>query len=315
MRNYPSYLVHYASPYYDPVKAHQYYMDHRKLKGRKKASEITNTLPEQGQLTPRTSEYYVKRMKELKEEEARKKQETASSQKVNSSKQPVSNEVTSETSSSTTKKRGTLNEKGQAAKKELRERINAERDSRLSAEDSNRNSRLSSEDAFKESQLNSAKTTKEQTVSANKTSLEQAKTQRQKEIKNHVLETRNKVNILAEKIRYGNLSTEEKKSIIREINDLYDENAKKRAELDNAFLNKSAQISTNISNAKTKYSNDTNSIRETSKNNKTAIREESKNTKTAIREESKNKYNEELDKIYSKSEYLKPSKSKRKRSS
>lgn len=28
------YLIHYASPYYDPVKAHEYYMEHRQLKGR-----------------------------------------------------------------------------------------------------------------------------------------------------------------------------------------------------------------------------------------------------------------------------------------
>ena len=27
-------LYHYASPYYDPVKAHEYYMEHRELKGR-----------------------------------------------------------------------------------------------------------------------------------------------------------------------------------------------------------------------------------------------------------------------------------------
>lgn len=31
-------LAHYASPYYDPVKAHEYYMRHRKLKGRRKGS-------------------------------------------------------------------------------------------------------------------------------------------------------------------------------------------------------------------------------------------------------------------------------------
>jgi len=31
-------LVHYASPYYDPVYAHEYYMAHRKLKGRQKTS-------------------------------------------------------------------------------------------------------------------------------------------------------------------------------------------------------------------------------------------------------------------------------------
>lgn len=28
------YLIHYASPYYDPVKAHEYYEEHKKLKGR-----------------------------------------------------------------------------------------------------------------------------------------------------------------------------------------------------------------------------------------------------------------------------------------
>lgn len=31
----PDQLLHYASPYYDPVKAHEYYMRHRKLKGRR----------------------------------------------------------------------------------------------------------------------------------------------------------------------------------------------------------------------------------------------------------------------------------------
>ena len=29
-----NYLIHYASPYYDPVKAHEYYEAHKKLKGR-----------------------------------------------------------------------------------------------------------------------------------------------------------------------------------------------------------------------------------------------------------------------------------------
>ena len=33
-------LEHYASPYYDPVKAHEYYEAHKKLKGRKKTSDL-----------------------------------------------------------------------------------------------------------------------------------------------------------------------------------------------------------------------------------------------------------------------------------
>lgn len=37
------YLEHYASPYYDPVKAHEYYMAHRKLKGRRSSSKLNET--------------------------------------------------------------------------------------------------------------------------------------------------------------------------------------------------------------------------------------------------------------------------------
>lgn len=35
-------LVHYASPYYDPVKAHEYYMKNRELKGRKPSTSDLN---------------------------------------------------------------------------------------------------------------------------------------------------------------------------------------------------------------------------------------------------------------------------------
>ena len=35
------YLQHYASEYYDPVKAHEYYMQHRKLKGRRPAKNLS----------------------------------------------------------------------------------------------------------------------------------------------------------------------------------------------------------------------------------------------------------------------------------
>lgn len=43
MINGPSFLVHYASPYYDPEKAHEYYEEHKKLKGRREG-----TLNEEG---------------------------------------------------------------------------------------------------------------------------------------------------------------------------------------------------------------------------------------------------------------------------
>ena len=34
-------LQHYASPYYDPVKAHEYYMRTRELKGRRSTMKLT----------------------------------------------------------------------------------------------------------------------------------------------------------------------------------------------------------------------------------------------------------------------------------
>ena len=42
-------LIHYASPYYDPVKAHEYYEQHKHLKGRKGSSKpSTSMLNEKG---------------------------------------------------------------------------------------------------------------------------------------------------------------------------------------------------------------------------------------------------------------------------
>ena len=37
-------LQHYASPYYDPVKAHEYYMRTRELKGRRSTTKLNDCL-------------------------------------------------------------------------------------------------------------------------------------------------------------------------------------------------------------------------------------------------------------------------------
>jgi len=65
-----SYLQHYASPYYDPVKAHEYYMEHRELKGRRS----TAGLNDEGKETAR----YVKKAltEERKNKIAKHKEET-----------------------------------------------------------------------------------------------------------------------------------------------------------------------------------------------------------------------------------------------
>lgn len=40
--DFDDWLKHYASPYYDPVKAHEYYMEHRKLVGRKSTAGLND---------------------------------------------------------------------------------------------------------------------------------------------------------------------------------------------------------------------------------------------------------------------------------
>lgn len=37
-----NYLAHYSSEYYDPVKAHEYYMKNRELKGRKSTAKLND---------------------------------------------------------------------------------------------------------------------------------------------------------------------------------------------------------------------------------------------------------------------------------
>lgn len=204
-----SYLIHYASPYYDPVKAHEYYMKNRELKG------------------PRRT--------------------------------------------------GTLNEEGQKAKDYVRKQINDERDTKLASEDSSRVSQL-------ESQKNQHASMMEKTAA-----------ERDADIANHTSQITSKVARLQKQLKY--MSGPDKKaksaSIRAEIDGLREQNAAKRAEIQEAYASKSAQL-------KTDYASKTNSIRETSRTNK-----------QNIRQEAKNKYNEELDKIYSESRFIKPKKSKR----
>lgn len=70
MNNSRSVIVHaYASPYYDPVKAHEYYEEHKKLKGNARKIN-TGTLNESG----KKASLYVK--KQLDEEEKAKREET-----------------------------------------------------------------------------------------------------------------------------------------------------------------------------------------------------------------------------------------------
>lgn len=70
-----TYLAHYASEYYDPVKAHEYYEEHKKLKGR-------SSLNEEGRIAADyiKKSLYDERDKKLEERENAHKSEIESRQ-------------------------------------------------------------------------------------------------------------------------------------------------------------------------------------------------------------------------------------------
>ena len=73
--NKTAYLMHYASKYYDPVKAHEYYMQHRQLKGRKRSM---SALDEEGKEIWSVSKENITAEKKEKKNEAKESKDTAS---------------------------------------------------------------------------------------------------------------------------------------------------------------------------------------------------------------------------------------------
>lgn len=78
------YLMHYANPYYDPVKAHEYYMKHRKLKGRS-----TSGLNEEG----RDAAYYVKQKLNAERKEKVDADKATMDSNIESSKSTMSSNI------------------------------------------------------------------------------------------------------------------------------------------------------------------------------------------------------------------------------
>lgn len=86
-------FLHYASPYYDPVKAHEYYMRTRKLKGRK-----TSSLSEKGKEVWEYTKSSVEKEKKGKIEEKQKERDTKieeSRTKATESRTQISNKLKS----------------------------------------------------------------------------------------------------------------------------------------------------------------------------------------------------------------------------
>ena len=68
-------LQHYASPYYDPVKAHEYYMRTRELKGRRSTTKLNDEGKKVWAYTK--NEISGKKKEKVKEEQEKRKQKIA----------------------------------------------------------------------------------------------------------------------------------------------------------------------------------------------------------------------------------------------
>lgn len=84
MHDEDDYIAHYASPYYDPVKAHEYYERTKKLKGRR-----TGTLNDKG----KEAEAYVKTKINSKRDSDLKNAETQSAKRIEERKQASKRET------------------------------------------------------------------------------------------------------------------------------------------------------------------------------------------------------------------------------
>lgn len=70
-----SYLKHYASEYYDPVKAHQYYEEHKKLKGRTSTAGLSSSQKITASYVKKSIQDEYKNNVESSKEEQKVKQE------------------------------------------------------------------------------------------------------------------------------------------------------------------------------------------------------------------------------------------------
>lgn len=91
--NHSDVLIHYASPYYDPVKAHEYYEKHKQLKGRSGNGKSKPTLNEMGQAAAKQ----VKESINAERDSVIKTKETEKNEKVESEKNAVNANIAAHT--------------------------------------------------------------------------------------------------------------------------------------------------------------------------------------------------------------------------
>lgn len=288
-------LMHYASPYYDPVKAHEYYMKNRELKGRRS----TAGLNEEG----KKAAAYVK--KQLLEEKKRRIKESSERTKEgirNSSENTKANvKNSSEATKANIQSSSDRTKQGVKSSSE-RTKANIKSSSEATKNIIKNRSELVKGNIKRSSESAKAKVKAERELTKKKIEKEKEKTKQ--EIDSHKAQTQSKIDSLRESIK--KMSASEKKvrreAIQQQIAALREANSQKRLSLREAYntvagglREKQKESATSIRAKHKSYSTsqrdqkkveDTRD-RQSHKDKATSYREQHKSTAKGLRDEHK----------------------------
>lgn len=247
-------LKHYASPYYDPVKAHEYYMEHRELKGRRS----TSGLNDEGKNAAR----YVR--EQLNTE--KKGKIAASKARMKSGIEALRNKKVSDIS---------------ASRESTKAKIDAYRDKKISD--------IANHKTKTDTKISSLKAAKDKTIQKSKdktnSSIEKLKSQCKSVMESHTSAMKSKIESLQSRIKGA--SDSQKTAIRSEIANLRAENKAKRAELQASLKESSASLrsehKTKSAEARDTYSKSSTTLRGKHKEKKEHLNSLFKQKSTSLR--------------------------------
>lgn len=240
----------YASPYYDPVKAHEYYMKNRKLKGRTSTSGLNDKGKEAAQ--------YVK--KRIQDERKSKVEASKANLKSRISKRQETKKAAVNTSKINTQnalktrqeqKKNVLATSREQQKQEVETSKAAMKGSIESSKlrmnealETLRNTKISNIKTYSDSIKSQIKGIAASVTAANKEdsenlkkNIESRRDEKNSQIEAHKNQTQNRIDLLKERLK--GLGKSEKaaqsEAINKEIAQLRDDNAAKREELNNSY--------------------------------------------------------------------------------
>lgn len=277
-------LKHYASPYYDPVKAHEYYMKNRELKGRKS----TSTLNEEGQST---ASYVKSQIDEERKAKIQAHKESTDSQ-IKKNNENSKARIKSNTSATNARiKANTSNVQRQ-----------------VDANTSATNARISQNSELTSTRIkqNTAETNSQikQNSEALKAELKRRKESVKSSIESHKNSMQNKIDALNARLK-GMTKSQRKAnqdSIRAEIAKLRESNSAKREQLNSAYsaeaeglraknqtTNQSLRDKNSVTNTelRSKNSAESKSLREANRSSNKALREKNSAKSSSLREKNK----------------------------